>query len=237
MKAKRIIGIASDALFPPRCPFCDGLLKKDEPLLCRNCAKEFSFLRSRTCMRCGKVLHSLFEEECSECASMPHEFTEALAPFSYSGEVRESLARFKYQRRAEYARFYAVCIWRFGRERIGKWRPQLMVPVPIHRSRYAQRGYNQAELIAAELSKLSGIPMDPNLIRRTKKTVAQKELGRMERRRNMEEAFACGTDRPLPERILLVDDILTTGSTADAIAHVLRQRGAKEVFVVCAAVS
>lgn len=223
-------------MFPRRCPLCDGLLKKDEPYLCRKCAGTLRFIRSNTCLRCGKVLHSLYETVCPECEKTPHEFEEALAPFVYTGAVQESLVRFKYFGRAEYARFYARAIWQYGSRRIQSWNPECLVPVPIHPSRFAQRGYNQAQLIAAELEKLSGIPVEERLVRRRKKTVAQKELGSLERHRNMREAFVC-TYRSVPKRVLIVDDILTTGSTADAIAHILRLKGAEVIDVVCTAVS
>ncbi len=205
-------------------------------MLCRSCAQTVRFIGKRTCMRCGKVLHSLYETACPECEKKAHEFQEALAPFVYTGTVQDSLIRFKYFGRAEYAGFYARAIWQFGKKRIMNWNPDCMVPVPVHPSRLSQRGYNQAQLIAEELEKLSGIPVENELVFRRKKTAPQKELSAAQRYRNMREAFGC-TQAPVPKRILIVDDILTTGSTADVIAHILMSKGAERIDVVCAAVS
>lgn len=226
-----------NTIYPKRCPLCDGLLKLDEPLICRKCAGKFSFIKDRTCKRCGRVLKSLYEEKCAECLKHEPLFDLAFAPFKYTGDIKESLMRFKYHGRAEYASFYAKSIWAYGEKTIKLFKPELIVNVPVYRKRLASRGYDQAYLIARELSKISGIAAAKNAIKRIKNTKAQKELGSEERRKNIAGAFENSYEKEFPDRILLIDDILTTGSTADAVCSVLRAGGAKHICLACVAVS
>jgi len=122
-----------------------------------------------------------------------------------------------------------------------EWWPQLdaIVPVPLHRDRARQRGYNQAELLAYELSLLSSCPMQL-LLERQQPTPAQTGLSRRQRRLNMQKAFRLAPEawhRVQQKRILLVDDVLTTGSTLDACARTLRRAGCREVRVVTVAIT
>lgn len=113
----------------------------------------------------------------------------------------------------------------------------MLVPVPIHPARRRYRGYNQAEVFAKRLSEEFQIPMDAHLIRRVKRTKPQKELDPAERRKNLENAFALEKPGQMKyRRILLVDDIYTTGSTVDALAALLKKNGAVQVDFLCAAI-
>lgn len=139
--------------------------------------------------------------------------------------------RFKYGNRPEYADFFAASIRHFGKSRIKAWKPLIIIPVPIHKDRLNKRGYNQAALIARSLSLLTGIPANEEFVIRTKKTKAQKELDKNARRKNLAEAFKYVGTQKVPPRVLIVDDIFTTGNTADAIAAVLKENGAEKVYV------
>ena len=170
---------------------------------------------------------------CSECfvRDLPHD--ECIAPFSYAGPVRDSLMRFKYHDRPEYARFFAAAILHYGREKLKIWRPSALVPVPVHRSRLAKRGYDQAFLIAKELSALTGIPVYDSLIIRNKRTEAQKELTFEGRRKNISDAFAYSGKGEAPKRAVIVDDIFTTGSTMGTIAGILKENGTEKAYGAC----
>jgi ComF family protein len=109
---------------------------------------------------------------------------------------------------------------------------QAIIPVPIHRSRLRQRGYNQAELVAKELSRLTGIPMYGKLVKRTKKTVPQKMLNPNERQNNLKKAFNIDSNVVKLNKTILIDDIYTTGSTIDAVAMELKRHGVKSVFFI-----
>ena len=150
--------------------------------------------------------------------------------------MADSIFRFKYMGRQEYAGFYAKDLY----DRYGFWlhpvRPDALVPVPIHASRKRKRGYNQAELLAAELSKYSGIPVNSKLIIRKKKTKPQKDLTMQERQNNLKKAFKiCQNDVKL-STIVIIDDIYTTGSTIDDMAKLLMTSGIQKVYYVALAV-
>ena len=139
----------------------------------------------------------------------------------------------------EYADWYAEAIWQqYGTQLCGL-EIDAVVPVPLHRSRRNERGYNQAELLAKRLAKRLRVPMWPRALKRTRKTTAQKYLGGRERQRNLESVFALGrspwgtgSNWLEHKTILLVDDIYTTGGTAEACTRVLLGAGARAVYLV-----
>ncbi len=150
----------------------------------------------------------------------------------YDPVMRESVRMFKNGGRREYADWYARAIWnQYGKELEG-WGVDALVPVPLHRSRLRKRGYNQAEVLAGKLANYMNKPMWPKALVRTKKTTAQKYLGAGERNRNLESVFAPGSQSVDGKVVLLVDDIYTTGGTAQACTQVLLGRGAKAVYLV-----
>jgi len=190
-------------------------------------------------MKCGRPLNDDTKEYCRECRRRDHLFSQGCAPFLYRRGIPASMMRFKYGSRPEYGEFYGKAIWSFAGRQLRAWKPDVIVPVPLHRSRYRKRGYNQAALIAAELSKLSGIPMDEKLVVRTRKTAPQKGLTGSGRRKNLRDAFRVTEhgQKTMPRTILLVDDIYTTGSTIDALAEVLKRAGAGKVYFVTGAIA
>lgn len=190
----------------------------------------------RAVQKCGKPVGSE-EEFCRDCSRMRHSFDRGFAPYGYHGELEVSLMRFKYHERQEYAGFYAHAAFFYVGKQIQRRNPEVLVPVPLHPARQRQRGYNQAEVFAEKLAEEMELPMNARLIRRVKKTKRQKELSPAERRKNLEGAFALAKPGQMKYcRILLVDDIYTTGSTVDAIASLLKVNGAEQVDFVCAAI-
>ena len=200
---------AAGFLYPARCVLCDSILRPGERFLCPACR--------------GTVLPAR------------HGFPNGFAPFLYTGEIQRSVLRMKYGGRAEYAAFYAAAIRLVGGDWLASFAPQVLVPVPVHRQRARMRGYNQAEELALRLEQETGIPVAADLVTRARKTRAQKGLGRAARRENLRGAFELLSKRAMPERILLVDDIYTTGATIGELTLVLASGGAKEIGAVCAA--
>lgn len=233
----RIIQQAAELIYPRRCPLCDGLLGKKEPLLCRKCAEKLKFVEGPRCFRCGKPLGNDEEEYCGDCARAGRRFESGFAPFAYQGLYKKSVLRFKYGGRQEYAGFYSASILRFGGGKIRRWNPDVLIPVPIHRKRLLRRGYNQAEVLARRLGKETGIPTVADAVVRKRNTAAQKLLGSRERRKNLEDAFAAGKGIKAWKCALIVDDIYTTGSTVDAVAKVLKDSGAGRIYFVCVCVT
>lgn len=184
-------------------------------------------------MKCGKELYEPEEEYCYDCKRIHHCYDQGAAAFVYSEGIKESIYRYKYKNRREYAGWYVKEIARACGGQIRIWAPQVIVPVPLHESKMKKRGYNQAELIAGELGKCLDIPVRTDLLRRVRKTTPMKALGTKERVKNLENAFIISGNSVKYNQIMLVDDIYTTGTTVDACAGVLKDKGAKKVYFVC----
>lgn len=221
-----------DLIYPPRCPLCHDILSAGEKRICRTCAGKLPFVRGAVCTRCGKPLAEGAGPLCHDCGQEEHFFTQGIGIFLYEDLMRKSLHTFKYQGRREYAGFYGLAACKYGGDTLRRWNPQIIMPVPVHPSRKRQRGYNQAELIGRALSGHMGIPVETGCVVRREKTKAQKELSRTERMENLRHAFAPGKKPVRWARILLVDDIYTTGSTMDAVSRILLEMGAEEIYTL-----
>lgn len=217
-------------LFPRRCPICHEAVEERGELACAICRIRLPYIREPACRKCGKPLSGEEKEYCGDCIRKKHEFRQGKAPFVYDEVMRRSIARYKYDGRKEYSVFYAEEILRRCAKEMLGWNAEVMVPIPLHPSRRRKRGFNQAELLAEELSKRCGIPVDGKLLCRTKKTHVQKELNDQERFVNLRDAFSVRRRNFPYKTIILVDDIYTTGSTIDAAAGTLRENGAQTIF-------
>lgn len=220
-------------LYPPRCPFCDRVLGGNEDLLCRECKNEIPFCRGKLCPDCGKPISDT-EYCCQNCKQQEHSFISGRAALLYTAVMQESIARYKYAGRREYANLYGKLLWESEREWIAGLHADLLVPVPLHPERYRKRGYNQAALLADRISAYSGIPVEKALLLRKKKTLPQKELSWHERLYNLKQAFCINQEiRSLYESIkcvILIDDIYTTGSTVEACSSVLCGIGIPRIY-------
>ena len=145
------------------------------------------------------------------------------------------LYRLKYDDRRDIAQFIGLVMARKFSSWMRARKIGLIVPVPMHEKRRKERGYNQAELIAAEISKNTGIPMDPGAVVRYRRTKPLKDMSASERKNNLKNAFKIGDSIVKCNCILLVDDIYTTGSTMEAISGLLKKHGVKKVFFLAAA--
>ena len=144
--------------------------------------------------------------------------------------------RFKYAGRREYARFYGRQIAYHLKDVIEEWDVDALVPVPIHRSRRIQRGYNQAEVLAKEIGFYLGIPVETHLLKRVKKTLPQKLLDDRQRQNNLKNAFKIGRNDVKCKSTIVIDDIYTTGSTIDHCAKVLKQHGVERIYYISIAI-
>ncbi len=223
-----------DLLFPRRCPVCDGVLPMGE-MACPQCTDRLTIIQSPFCRKCGKALTDSREEYCSDCESRKHLFREGRALYEYPC-IKKSIYRFKYRGRKEYAEFYGRELAGHLGEAILSWKPDVLAPVPLHRSRKRMRGYNQAQALAEHLGKRLGIPVNSRLIVRTKKTVPQKLLSFEKRQNNLKRAFKITENVVKLNTIIIIDDIYTTGSTVDAMTEVLQEAGIKNVYFVALAI-
>lgn len=220
--------------YPKRCPVCEGVLpdipEEGSRNVCMECNKKLRYITSPRCYICGKQLYNESAEYCTDCKNKKHFFKRGVGVFGYDEKIKYSLYRFKYSNRREYAQFYGeVIASRYG-YLIRRWKPDVIIPIPLYRIKYWQRGYNQAELIANELGQRLEIPVDAGLLLRNRKTKPMKELNDEERVKNLQNAFKLSENIVKYNKILLVDDIYTTGATIDACAQVLLEKGAQEVY-------
>lgn len=220
-------------LYPRRCPVCQDVVEDRGEKVCCICRTRLPYIRANFCQKCGKPLLLEEQEYCGDCMRKKHRFERGRAPFVYDRVMRESIAGYKYGGRREYAAFYAEEILSRCAKDMQKWRGEAFVPIPLHPSRRRKRGFNQAELLARELTRRCGIPTDAGILVRVRKTHVQKELNDQERLTNLKDAFSVRKGRVPYQNIILVDDIYTTGSTVDAAAKTLKENGVRNVYFVC----
>ncbi len=227
-----------DIVYPRRCAICDSVLKlgNDEGI-CKKCKQKVEYVTEPFCKKCGKPLADDTEEYCGDCQKKVTSYRYGRAAFVYNKYMRKSIARFKYHDRMEYAGYYAKEIYRVMGEDIISLGAELLVPVPIHKSRYKKRGYNQAYLIAKHLGELMNIPVADDYISRIKHTAPQKELSASERKTNVSDAFVITEKSKELYRnincVIIIDDIYTTGSTIEACSRTLICAGVKAIYYVC----
>ena len=207
--------------------------------LCHSCLNTFHFATGRVCKKCGKMLEEGYVfDSCRDCRKYERKFEKGYCCMLYGLYEKEVIKAFKYGDKAYFGRFFGEIMY----DRIepvfeSEVRADVIVPVPIHRSKLAKRGYNQSEILAREISDRLGIPMCKAL-ERVEKTRAMSRISGRERRDNLESAFVVPSfmkQRLTGKRVLLVDDIFTSGSTADACSEVLKNAGASAIIVLALA--
>lgn len=222
-----------DWIFPPRCPVCDCILDSGE-LIHEKCHRKLFFVKEPCCARCGRPVDSDREEYCFDCSKQGlRSFVQGKSLFIYKGAIKETMYRFKYSNKREYGNFFASEVVKNYSKWIKQKEIQAIVPVPMYRKKKRIRGYNQAEVFAKALSAQTGIPVETNIVTRVRDTKPLKLLNPEERKNNLKNAFQGINNIVKYDYILLVDDIYTTGSTAEAVSRELLKMGAKEVCLLC----
>jgi len=219
-------------LFPPVCSLCGASGHRGLDL-CADCLSELPHNR-RCCGHCALPLpQAVPEASCGTCQRHPPCFDRCLAPLIYETPVRELIGRFKYGGDLATGLLLAELLGAFVEQQPEPY-PEVLVPVPLHPQRLRERGFNQAMELARLLGHRLGIPVAGQACRRVRATAPQSRLDKRARRRNVRGAF--DVQRPPQVRHLtLIDDVMTTGSTADELARVLKGHGTARVDVwVCA---
>lgn len=246
----------SDLLFPRRCILCDEILRYGERGIHNQCRPMLFPVEGPVCMHCGRPVASERAEYCFDCGRhRGTTFVQGKALYVYRGQIKMTMYRFKYSNKREYGDYLAEALV----ERYGDWMMkkgiEAIVPVPMYRRKEKLRGYNQAAVLAQKLrrelirrqrlmqrqqpnqgrhpsgAQLPGIPvLERKLVLRVRNTRPQKELNDVERKNNLKNAFQTREKVVKYKRIMLIDDIYTTGSTADAVAEALYRAGVQQVF-------
>ena len=218
-----------DFALPPRCPAC-GTIVGDLHSFCTDCWKGIEFLGDSGCGTCGLPLQATDAGLCGACLAQPPVIARSRAAVAYDDLSRGLAIRLKHGRKVAIARTMA----RYMGPLVERDSPRpMLVPVPLHRIRLWRRGFNQSALVARELSRRLEIEMDPFALRRVKRTPPLKGMSRHQRHKAVTGAFRVPDKAAVAGRtVILVDDVLTTGSTAEACARTLKRAGAARVELI-----
>ncbi len=232
---RRAGGALLNAALPPHCLTCDSAVS-DHGTFCVECFRGLTFITAPLCDGCGAPMPFGGIARCAPCEERPHLFAAARAAWLYDDASRRLLLPFKHADRGALAKPIARQMARAGATLLA--RADLLVPVPLHPSRLRARRYNQSALLARLLARGAGLPWLPDTLRRIRATASLGELGATQRRVAVEGAFGVAprhAGRVTGRRILLIDDVLTSGATADGCTEALLTAGAAAVEVLAAA--
>jgi len=225
MVYKRLISTLQ-SLVPQYCPLCGSRCYFSE-ILCTACVVNLPQKES-ICPQCGIAIET--DSLCGACQSNPPMFSRTFFAFDYGPPINRLIQQFKYSNRLDLGRDLGITM-ASQLEPMVTALPDSLIPVPLHRSKLRQRGYNQALELARWLSRHFGIPVDSSSISRNLKTPAQTGLPYKQRRNNIVNAFNVKPQYVLGKHIALIDDVMTTGSTANELSRILRKSGATQVDV------
>ena len=226
-----------ELLFPKRCPVCLDITVSKKRGICNECIQHLHYVEEPRCKKCGKQVVQEEIEYCYDCIKHIRSFEEGISLLDYSLPwVQRVIAQVKYYNHRQYLDTLCKELIQKHGEKIKKWNCEVMIPVPIHPSRRRKRGFNQAEEIAVRLKYFLNIPIDCSILKRVKKTLPQKELNNRERMENLTKAFIAKKTENSYKRVLLIDDIFTTGSTAEVCTRALKSEGVQFVYVLTLAI-
>lgn len=210
-----------------KCALCGSRLRVSFHGLCEDCHADLPWL-THCCSRCALPLPLHQPDLCNHCSRQPPPFNQVLAAFAYAFPINALIPAIKYHRQPAHLGWLADVLADFIRQRHqGPW-PDALIPVPMHPLSELERGYNQAELLAARLARALKIPLRQPL-KKSRRTRRQMELSMEARRRNLKGAFSLKASPP--EHAVLVDDVMTTGTTLTTLSRLLLDHGCRRVDV------
>jgi ComF family protein len=219
----KLKGIALDLLFPRWCVGCG----REGDFICPDCFKSLPRITPPLCPRCGRP--QLNAVLCPVCVSWSASIDGIRAPFKFDGAIRQAIHELKYNNLRAIAPLLGQWLGDYLAD--NTLPVEVLVPVPLHHKRLRERGYNQSRLLAQELAKLSGLALvEDCLVRELYTTPQARTLNVAERRSNVANAFSCRDRRLEDKKVLLIDDVATSGATLDACARALKKSGASSVW-------
>ncbi len=232
---KRSLRTAIDLVYPRQCKLCGGVKRCDEfPFLCLDCFDSAKIIHPPRCQKCGLPFAGSVGEEsrCANCSELSFEFDRAVSMFHFKGAVREAIHRFKYSHEEYWSSVLIKWSLAAAEGCLAPGEFDLVIPVPLFSVKFRERGFNQSAVLAEAIAKRWGIEYDSKILVRTRETETQVHLDRRERLENLKGAFGIRKGVSLEQaKVLLVDDVLTTGSTASECATALREAGATSILV------
>ncbi|HLP78925.1 MAG TPA: ComF family protein [Candidatus Paceibacterota bacterium] len=234
-RLKLLCNAALAFVFPEVCQMCEAeRATAAEGFVCSRCWEAVRFIRPPFCERCGLPFDGDITNvfECTNCREMELHFRSARSAVTTGGPVLEAIHRYKYQHALWFENFLADLLIREAAAELRREKWNWIVPVPLHPAKQREREFNQAERLARRLGAATDIPVNTRLLKRVLPTRTQTQLTRQERAANVRNAFVPGDRMRLDgARIVVLDDVFTTGATTSACARVLRLAGAAEVCV------
>lgn len=211
-----------DLIFPPTCGGCN----MSGVRWCHNCQEQTPKIQPPICDLCGQITYD--KGICKRCSTSQPHFTATRSWAEFSGPIRNALHDIKYRKNIGLGSSLSINL--AGLLKQNNWEIDLVTPVPLGKEREKQRGYNQAALIARPLASYLQLPYNPRILRRIRETISQVDLTLVERQNNVMDAFQANRQNIQGKRILIIDDVTTSGSTLNACSKALRENGAKAVY-------
>ena len=227
-----------NVILPPRCLKCGKVLSMQNGL-CADCFNKIAFISEPLCYRCGRPftdemnLKSGVKQLCGACLKEKHPlFAMRRSAFLYDDESKKLILDFKFKDKTYSAETLANMLYGAGSD-IWSENPDLIVPVPVHWKRLLKRRYNQSALLVKYLSLKTSVPADYSSLIRKQNTIPQVQLTGVARRRNLRQAFAVKYPQNIKgKKVVLIDDVETTGSTLNECAKVLKKAGAAKIYAL-----
>src|SRR4030042_1593057 len=217
-QVSRLGEIALDILFPRYCVGCG----KEGSFICDSCLRLQPLIIFPVCPLCGRPQPSGIT--CSDCIRWKAKIDGIRSPFRFEGVIQQAVYQLKYRNLRSIAPMLAGFLYDFMK--INPIQGDVLVPVPLHRSRIRERGYNQSALLATELAKLSGLPVIQNsLVKHAKSSPQARSSSVDERKKNVSGVFSIRDERLKGNGVILIDDVSTSGATLDACAGALKEAG------------
>ncbi len=231
----KVFDVLGDLMFPTRCPVCDKVVPRWDEGICYECLKNIRYVEPPRCLKCGKHIEEEIKEYCSNCEERHHIFKQGRALFYYK-DIAKAVYRYKYKGRKAYAKVFGKEMVCYLGDYIKSLGADAIIPVPLFKRKERRRGYNQATLLARILGEELEIPVLEKMVVRNRNTEPLKLLNPEERLNNLKKAFILVENGVKLKRVIIIDDIYTTGSTIDTMAELLMEWGIEEVYFVTLAI-
>ena len=232
-----LIGL-KDLIYPNYCLACKNKIgqKIREDFICESCQQKIQINKPPFCFYCGRTLDENNREKntCSECLGVKFDYDRAFSPCKYNGTIKKMIHEFKYSGRDYLGKNLGKIMNNFIKEyNLPVFLMDFIIPIPLHNTRLRQREFNQAQILSEHIAREFNKKMLPKVLIRTKATKTQTELSHKERALNIENSFSITNPQLIKDKnLLLIDDVLTTGSTLNEAAKSLKAAGAKMVLVM-----
>lgn len=219
-----LVNFFLEILFPPRCIFCDRIISQNKKI-CGMCNAYKYTIGNNICVKCGRDI-----ENCL-CKGNELFFERCIAPFYFSDVIRDSIHKFKFKENQHKTKVFANFMYECILEKYSDISFDYIIPVPMYPKKQRKRGYNQSELLGINLSKMMNVPYSLSTLVKVKDMTAQHELQGINRFENIADTFGIINPEIIDNKnILVVDDVLTSGSTLSECAKTLKQNGANRIY-------